>query len=358
MSTPTILCTGVDQSDVPPQALRYRGECAMKLPRRSFLHLAAGGVALSATSRIARAQVYPARPVTLIVPFAAGGPSDTYARVVTRQMGRIIGQQFVIENVGGAGGTTGVIRAMRAKGDGYTILLGNVGTHAHSVALIPNLPYKPELDFEPLGLVIETPNILVARRDFPAKDLRELMSYVKENAAKLNVGHAGVGSISYTNGLWFNMLLGVRPTFVPFTGTAPAATALLAGQIDFMIGSISDFGPHIQSGTIRAYASASAERSHALPDVPTTREAGLPEFQTGSWWALFAPKGTPQSVLDKLSAVLDEALDDDTVRKRFAELGSDGLLRAKRGQQSLAAFVKSEIARWAPIIKAANVKAE
>jgi tripartite-type tricarboxylate transporter receptor subunit TctC len=175
----------------------------MKLPRRSFLYLAAGGVALSAASRIAR---------------------------------------------------------------------------AHSVALIPNLPYKPDIDFEPIGLVIETPNILVARRDFPAKDLRELMSYVKENAAKLNVGHAGVGSISYTNGLWFNMLLGVRPTFVPFTGTAPAATALLAGQIDFMIGSISDFGAHIQSGAIRAYASASAERSHALPDVPTMREAGLPEF--------------------------------------------------------------------------------
>ena len=202
----------------------------MKLShRRQFLHLAAGAAALPAVSHFARAQAYPTKPITLIVPFAAGGPSDTYARVVAGQMGRILGQQFVIENVGGAGGTTGSIRAMRAKNDGYTILMGNVGTHAHSVALVPNLAYRPDLDFEPIGLVIETPNILVARKDFPANDLRELINYVKANAAKLNVGHAGVGSISYTNGLWFNALLGVRPTFVPFTGTAPAATALLGG---------------------------------------------------------------------------------------------------------------------------------
>jgi len=330
----------------------------MKLPRRSFLHLAAGAAALPVMPRFARAQTYPSRPVTLVVPFAAGGPSDTYARVVALQMGRVLGQTIVIENVVGAGGTTGSIRAMRAKSDGYTILMGNVGTHAHAVALVPNLAYKPDLDFEPIGLVIETPSILVARRDFPAKDLRELIGYVKANAAKLNVGHAGVGSISYTNGLWFNALLGVRPAFVPFTGTAPATTALLAGQIDFMIGSISDFGPHIQSGGIKAYASASAERSQALPDVPTTQEGGLPEFRTGSWWALFAPKGTPQPVLDRLAAALDEALDDETVRKRFAELGSKGLHRAQRGQRALEALVKSEIARWTPIIKAAQVKGE
>ncbi len=328
----------------------------MKLShRRQFLHLAAGAAALPAVSRFASAQAYPTKPITLIIPFAAGGPSDTYARVVAGQMGRILGQQFVIENVGGAGGTTGSIRAMRAKNDGYTILMGNVGTHAHSVALVPNLAYRPDLDFEPIGLVIETPNILVARKDFPANDLRELINYVKANAAKLNVGHAGVGSISYTNGLWFNALLGVRPTFVPFTGTAPAATALLAGQIDFMIGSISDFGAHIESGAIKAYASASAERSQALPNVPTSQEAGIPEFQTGSWWALFAPKGTPRPILDALSGVLDNALDDEIVKKRFADLGSGGLRKEKRGQQPLAALVKSEIARWTPIIKSANI---
>ena len=330
----------------------------MKLPRRNLLHLAAATAAIPALARIARAQAYPTRPITLIVPFAAGGPTDTYARLVARPMGHVLEQSIIIENVGGAGGTTGAIRAMRAKNDGYTILMGHVGTHAYSVALVPNLAYKPDLDFEPVGLVIETPSILVARRDFPAKDLKELISYVKANAAKLNLGHAGVGSISYTNGLWFSALLGVRPAFVPFTGTAPAATALLAGQIDFMSGSISDFGPHIQSGAIKAYATASAERSHVFPDIPTTREAGLPEFQTAPWWALFAPKGTPQPIVDKLSAALDESLDDETVRKRFAELGSDGLHREKRGQQALATLVKSEIARWTPIIKAANIKGE
>jgi len=330
----------------------------MKLPRRNLLHLAAATAAIPALARIARAQAYPTRPITLIVPFAAGGPTDTYARLVARPMGHVLEQSIIIENVGGAGGTTGAIRAMRANNDGYTILMGHVGTHAYSVALVPNLAYKPDLDFEPVGLVIETPSILVARRDFPAKDLKELISYVKANAAKLNLGHAGVGSISYTNGLWFSALLGVRPAFVPFTGTAPAATALLAGQIDFMSGSISDFGPHIQSGAIKAYATASAERSHVFPDIPTTREAGLPEFQTAPWWALFAPKGTPQPIVDKLSAALDESLDDETVRKRFAELGSDGLHREKRGQQALATLVKSEIARWTPIIKAANIKGE
>jgi tripartite-type tricarboxylate transporter receptor subunit TctC len=168
----------------------------MKLPRRNFLHLAAGAAVLPALSGVAWAQTYPTRPITMIVPFAAGGPTDTYARVVARHMGQVLGQTSIIENVGGAGGTTGAIRAMRAKNDGYTILMGHVGTHAYSVALIPNLAYRPDLDFEPIGLVIETPSILVARGDFPAKDLKELISYVKANAAKLNVGHAGVGSIS------------------------------------------------------------------------------------------------------------------------------------------------------------------
>jgi len=273
-------------------------------------------------------------------------------------MGRIIGQAFVMENVVGAGGTTGSTRAMRANPDGYTILMGHIGTHAFSVALYPNLAYKPEADFEPIGTVIETHNLVVARKDFPPDDLKEFMTYVKANAEKLNMAHAGVGSNSYGIGLMFNSLLGVRPTIVPFNGTAPATTALLGGQIDYMMGSIADFGAHIQSGAVKVYAFGAAERSPVLPHVPTSEEAGLPEFQASSWWALFAPKGTPQAILDKLTDALDKTLDDPDVRKRFFDLGGDIPGKPQRGQKPLAALVKSEIARWTPIIKAANAKTQ
>jgi tripartite-type tricarboxylate transporter receptor subunit TctC len=182
------------------------------------------------------------------------------------------------------------------------------------------------------------------------------MTYVKANAEKLNMAHAGVGSNSYGIGLMFNSLLGVRPTIVPFNGTAPATTALLGGQIDYMMGSIADFGAHIQSGAVKVYAFGAAERSPVLPNVPTSEEAGLAEFQASSWWALFAPKGTPQAILDKLTDALDKTLDDPDVRKRFFDLGGDIPGKPKRGQRPLAALVKSEIARWTPIIKAANAK--
>ncbi len=199
----------------------------------------------------------------------------------------------------------------------------------------PNLAYDPEADFEPIGLVIETHNFVVARKDFPANDLREFMTYAKANAEKLNMAHAGVGSNSFTIGLMFNSLLGVKPTLVPFNGTAPATNALLGGQADYMMGSVADFAAHIQSGTIKAYAIGAAERSQVLPNVPTSKEAGLPEFQASSWWALFAPKGTPRPVLDKLTDALDNALDDQDVRKRLFELGGEIPNKTKRGQQAL-----------------------
>ena len=330
----------------------------MNFPRRRLLYLAVGIAVLPALSCSARAQTYPTKPVTMIVPFTAGGPTDAYARIVGGPMGRIIGQAFVMENVVGAGGTTGSTRAMRANPDGYTILMGHIGTHAFSVALYPNLAYKPEADFEPIGTVIETHNLIVARKDFPPDDLKEFMTYVKANAEKLNMAHAGVGSNSYGIGLMFNSLLGVRPTIVPFNGTAPATTALLGGQIDYMMGSIADFGAHIQSGAVKVYAFGAAERSPVLPRVPTSEEAGLPEFQASSWWALFAPKGTPQAILDKLTDALDKTLDDPDVRKRFFDLGGDIPGKPQRGQKPLAALVKSEIARWTPIIKAANAKTQ
>jgi tripartite-type tricarboxylate transporter receptor subunit TctC len=329
----------------------------MKLPRRRFLHLAAGAAALPFAPHIARAQAYPTRPVTTVVPFAAGGTTDVTARVVAEHMSRTLGQQFVVENVSGAGGTIGSIRAMRARSDGYTILMASIGTHVFSVSLYPNLAYQPEVDFEPIGLVVETANFIVARRDFPATDLKEFVAYAKANAKSLNMAHAGVGSITFTFGLLLNALLGVKATMVPFSGAAPAMNALVSGQVDFMCLGSAEGAPQVQAGTIKAYAITTAERHPALPNVPTAKEAGVPEFQS-SWFALFAPKGVPPSILDRLTTALDEALDDPTVRKRFLDIGGDIPVKAKRGQQPLAALVRSEIARWTPIIKAANVKAE
>jgi tripartite-type tricarboxylate transporter receptor subunit TctC len=324
----------------------------MRLPRRRFLHLAAGAATLPVVSRVARAQTYPSRTVTMIVPFAPGGGTDVAARIVGEHMSRTLGQQVIIENVAGAGGTTGSIRAMHANTDGYTIEMGHMGTHAVSVSLYPNLGYKPDVDFEPIGIVVEQPFLIVARKDFPPKNLKEFVAYVKANAEKLNMAHAGVGSNAFNFGLVLNSLLGVKPTMVPFNGGGPTTNALVGGQVDYMLNGIPEVGSQIQAGTLKAYAICAAERSPALPNVPTSKEGGLPEFQASPWYALFAPKGTPQPILDKLTDALDRSLDDHDVGKRLLEVGCDIPGKAKRGQQPLAALVKSEIARWTPIIKA------
>ena len=327
----------------------------MKPPRRQFLQLVAGAAAVAAAPRIARAQAYPTRTVTIIVPFAPGGGTDVSARVVGEHMSGTLGQQFMVENFPGAGGTTGSIRAMRATPDGYTIEMGHIGTHAVSVWLYPQLAYKPDVDFEPIGLAMETPLVIVARNDFPPRNLEEFVAYVKANAEKLNMAHAGVGSILYSFGLMLNSILGVRPTLVPFNGGGPATSALLGGQVDYMCGATVDIAPHVHNGMLKAYAIAADERSPALPNVPTTKEAGLPEFKAMPWFALFAPKGTPRPIEDKLSDALDKALDDQKVRRRFSDLGGYVPEKARRGQQALATLVKDEIARWAPIIKTANI---
>ena len=331
----------------------------MKLPHRQFLRLVAGAATLCIVSSVAWAQPYPSRPITMIVPFPAGGATDVIARIVAEPMSRTLGQPVVIENIGGAGGTTGSVRTMRANPDGYTIGVGHMGTHATAVALYPNLAYKPDIDFAPIGLVMSVPVMIVARKDFPSKDLKELVAYVKASAQKLNIAHAGVGSIGFSCGLLFNSIIGVKSTSVPFNGAGPAMNALIGGQVDYMCdGGINNSVPHVQSGTIKAYAIGSEHRSPVLPNVPTSKEAGLPEFQVAGWLALFAPKGTPKPILEKLTDALDKALDDDNSRKRLLDLGTEIPDQANRGQQPLAALVRGEIARWTPIIKAANVKPE
>lgn len=312
------------------------------------------GVALSALGvSAASAQDYPTRPVTVIVPFAAGGPTDVITRIVTEHMSRTLGQQLVVENVVGAGGTTASTRTKRAQPDGYTIMTGHMGTHAASVGLYPNLQYDPRTDFEPLGLLAGTPILILAKKDFPAKDLKEFVAKVKAEGGKLNNAHAGVGSVSYTTCALFNSQVGVKPGLIPFQGTGPSMNALVAGQVDYMCDQIVNAVPQVTGGTIKAYAIATPERNPALPDVPTTKEAGMPEYQASAWNAMFAPKGTPKAIVDKLNAAIVKALDDETVRKRLLDLGSDIPNKEGRTPAALAKLVSDEVAKWTPIMKAA-----
>src|SRR6266849_3092609 len=320
--------------------------------------LASGGLAalagLGTIATQAQAQTYPTRSITMIVPFAAGGPTDVVARIVTGHMAQTLGQSIIIENVVGAGGTTATSRAARATNDGYTLITGHMGTHAAAVPLYPNLAYHPEKDFEPVALLAGTPILILARKDFPPKDLKEFIAYVKANVEKVNAAHAGVGSVSHVSCQLLNSILDIKPTGVPFNGTGPAMNALVGGQVDYMCDQIVNAVPQINGGTIKAYAVATAERNPSLPDVPTTAEAGLPAFQAQAWNAIFAPKGTPAPVIARLNAAAVKALDDEGARKRLLDLGSVIPAAAERTPEALASLVKSEIAKWTPVLKPAT----
>jgi tripartite-type tricarboxylate transporter receptor subunit TctC len=266
------------------------------------------------------------------VPFAAGGPADITGRIVADIFSRHLGQQFVVENVGGAGGTTGTTRAARAAPDGYTLISGHLGTNALAPVFYPKLGYDPEKDFEPVGLI------------------------AKANESKLNMAHAGVGSVSYIGCLLLNSAIGIKPTLVPFTGTAPAMNAILAGQVDYDCDPVLGPLPHVRAGTAKALAIAAKKRSPLLPNVPTAAEQGLPEFECAPFYAVFAPKGTPKPVIDKLVAALNKGLDEPAVRTRLESLGAAIAEPSRRGPQALAALVHSEIARLTPILKAAAAK--
>ena len=297
------------------------------------------------------AQGYPTRPVTLIVPFAAGGPTDTFARIVGDNFSKALGQQFVVENVAGAGGTTGSTRASQAAPDGYTILMGHMGTHGAAPAQYPNLKYNPAKDFAPIGLVAGAPIVIVTRKDFPAKDLKAFVDYIKANGDKVNEAHAGVGSVSHTTCTLLAALTGAKTGRIAYRGTGPVLNDLVGGQVDFGCDQIVNLVSQIKSGNIRALAIATKERSPALPDVPTMAEAGMPEFEVSAWSALFAPKGTPKELVDALAAALDKALDDATVKARLLELGSVIPDKAGRTPAALQKLVESEVARWLPLLK-------
>ena len=235
--------------------------------------------------------------------------------------------------------------------------MGHMGTHAASVALYPNLAYHPSTSFEPIGLVAGTPVLVLARKDFPAKNLQEFVAYVKANEAKMNMAHAGVGSVSFTTCLLLNSIMGVKPTAVPFNGTGPAMNALVGSQVDYMCDQIVNVVAQVGGGAILGYAIGTPERNPALPNVPTAKEAGLPAFEASAWNALFAPKGTPKPIVDKLTAALDKALNDEATRKRLLDLGSDIPDGPRRGQAALATLVKTEIEKWTPVITASGATA-
>jgi tripartite-type tricarboxylate transporter receptor subunit TctC len=297
---------------------------------------------------------YPDKPITVIVPFAAGGPTDVVARLVGDHMSRTLGQTLVVENIGGAGGTLGMTRAAQAQPDGYTIAVGNMGTQSAAPALYPNLKYDPVKSFAQVGIVNHTPQSIVAKKETPAKTLKEFIDYLKANHTKLAYGHAGVGSISHVSGLVFNAKFGFTPNLVPYRGTAPAIRDLVGGQIDYMVDQSLNVIPQIQAGTIKIYAVAAPERLLTLPDVPTTGEAGI-DFNFSAWNAMVAPKDTPKEIVAMLADALSKALDDPSIQKRYIELGSSAPKGADRGPTGLQSLVESEVTRITPVIKAAGV---
>jgi tripartite-type tricarboxylate transporter receptor subunit TctC len=319
-------------------------------------HVMAAALLLMVAGDGAQAQDYPAHTVTIIVPFAAGGPADITARIIADIFNRHLGQKFVVENVGGAGGTIGTLRAAHAAPDGYTLLSGHLGTNALASAFYPNLGYDPQKDFEPIGLTAEYPELLVVRKDFPANNLTEFVTYAKANAGKLNVGHAGLGSVSYIGCLLLNSAIGIKPAMIPFTGTAPVLSAMLGGQIDYECDPVFGTLSQVQAGSVKALAVAAKKRNPMLPDVPTSYEQGLPEFDCAPFYAMFAPDGTPQPIIAKLVEALDKGLSEAPVQKRLTDLGADIVEPGRRGPKVLAELVKSESARLLPILKAATEK--
>jgi tripartite-type tricarboxylate transporter receptor subunit TctC len=309
---------------------------------------------VSAMPVVAQAQSYPVRAITVVVPFPAGGPSDVVARIVTERMGRTLGRQMVIENVAGAGGTLGSARVAAAQPDGYTLLAGSMGSHVAAPVLTPNVKYDSERDFEPIGLTANAPAVIVARKDFPAENLKDFVAYLKENGEKVKQAHGGIGASSHMACLLFNQALGIRPTPVAYRGTAPAMNDLVGGHVDFLCEQSVSVAEQIKAGAVKAYVVSANQRLAMLPDVPSTKEAGI-NYQMSIWAGIFAPKGTPREIITKLAAALDKSLDDSLVRNRLAELGGSIPAKQERTPASFARLVKAEITRWSPILKAASL---
>jgi len=303
------------------------------------------------------AEEYPSKVITMIIPFSAGGPTDTVGRLLGKAMGESMKAQIIIENVAGAGGTIGAARVARSDPDGYTIFLHHIG-QATAPALYRKLSYDVFKDFEPIGLVTDVPMTLVARKDFPPNTLQELIAYVKANKDKVTYANAGLGAASHLSGMLFMSAIETALTTIPYKGTGPAMNDLMGGQVDFMIDQTTNTTSQIKGGKIKVYGVTTKTRVPSLPDVPTMHEAGLPNFEVAVWHALYAPKGTPKPIIDKLVKALKDALKDSNVKQRFAELGTEPVADNRANPEALSAHLKAEVDKWAPIIKKAGVYAD
>jgi tripartite-type tricarboxylate transporter receptor subunit TctC len=320
--------------------------------------LAAGALAAAlGNAAMAAEQVYPSRPITMVVPFAAGGPTDTIARTMAEHMRVSLGQPVILEHVAGAAGSIGAGRVARAAGDGYTLVVGVWGTHVLNGAIYP-LQYDLSKDFEPISLLASNPMVIVAKKAMPAKDLMELIAWLKANPDKASAGTTGAGGASHVAALFFQKETGTRFQFVPYRGLAPAMQDLVAGQIDMMVDNPASSLPQARAGTIKAYATTAKARLAAAPDIPTANEAGLPGFNVSQWTALWAPKGTPKDIIARLNKAVVESLADPTVLARLADLGQHIPPREQQTPEALRTYQQAEIEKWWPIIKAAGIKPE
>jgi tripartite-type tricarboxylate transporter receptor subunit TctC len=324
--------------------------------KRLIASFAGVGLALLASTIVgAFAETYPTRSITMVVPFSAGGPTDVLARILGQRMSQSLGQQIIIENVTGAGGTLGAARVAKAAPDGYTMVMGNLGTHAASVGLYKNLSYDPRTSFEPVMLASTTPMVLLAKKDLPAKTLQDVIALARTR--QLTCGNAGVGSISHLTMLLFDQRAHIKVQHVPYRGLSQAMNDLLGGQIELMFDQVISASPHIAGGEVRPIAVTGPTRAAAIPDVPTTAEAGLPELETIAWSALFFPKGTPTAIVSRINAAIGEAMDDKAVVAQLAKLGSDLPPPDARTPEALGKLVRSEIDKWVPLIASAELTA-
>jgi tripartite-type tricarboxylate transporter receptor subunit TctC len=315
------------------------------------------GLALAIAAFGASAQQYPTRPVTIVVPFAAGGPTDTVARSVGQAMEKTLGANVIVENKPGAGGTIGVADVARAQPDGYRVLIHHIGMST-APALYRKLPFDPLKDLEPVGLINDVPMTLLVRTSLQTKDLKELIAYTKQNKDKVSLANAGLGAASHLCGLLFQQAIDTDLTTVPYKGTAPAITDLIGGQVDILCDQTTNTTEQIRAGKVRALALTAPKRLESLKDLPTSAEAGLPGFELSIWHGMYAPKGTPKPVIDKLVASLQAALKDQGLQKRFADLGSTVVAADRQTPDALAKHLRAEIDKWSPIIKKAGVFAD
>jgi tripartite-type tricarboxylate transporter receptor subunit TctC len=325
--------------------------------RKSLIPLAFAAVAVVAAVSNAAAQSYPSKQLTLVVPFAAGGPTDTIARIFAERLRQLLGQTVVVENTTGAAGTIGVGRVARSVPDGYTICIGHWSTHVVNGAIYP-LTFDLLNDFEPVSLIASNPQLLVAKASVPATNLTEFIAWVRANQDKISAGTAGSGAASHVSGIYFQNVTSTKFPFIPYRGTGPALQDLVAGQIDLMFDQAASALPQVRGGKVKAFAVTAKTRLVSAPDIPTVDEAGLPNFYIAVWHALWLPKGTPKDIVAKLNGAVREALADPAVRKRLVELGQDIPAVEQQTPEALYAHHKAEIEKWWPIIKAAGIKPE